>query len=189
MKPVNEMSLGELAAYVSSHLRNNGIRAILSGGACVSIYSENRYQSFDLDFIENIASTRMRLKDVMEKIGFTEYNRYYKNPDTQFFVEFPPGPLSVGDEPAGKPFEISLDTGTLLLLSPTDCVKDRLSGYFHWNDKPCLDQAVLVAQKNPVEINEIERWSKNEGKADEFAKIKSLLTEKPGSKPDIRKRK
>jgi hypothetical protein len=45
MKPVNEMSLGELAAYVSSHLRNNGIRAVLSGGACVSIYSENRYHN------------------------------------------------------------------------------------------------------------------------------------------------
>jgi hypothetical protein len=189
VKPVKEMSLGELAAYVSSHVRNNGIRAILSGGACVSIYSENRYQSFDLDFIENIASTRRKLKDVMAKIGFTEYNRYYKNSDTQFFVEFPPGPLTVGDEPAGKPFEISCDTGTLLLLSPTDCVKDRLAGYYHWKDKPCLDQAVLVAQKNPIEINEIERWSKNEGKADEFAKVKSLLTKKPGTKPGIRKRK
>lgn len=181
------MSLGELAAYVSSHVRKNNIRAVLSGGACVSIYSENRYQSFDLDFVENISSTRNRLKNVMAEIGFMEHHRYYKNPDTQFFVEFPPGPLTVGDEPVVKPFEISLETGTLLLLSPTDCVKDRLAGYYHWKDKPCLDQAVLVAEKNSVELNEIRRWSENEGKLEEFRKIEPLLTKK--LEPKIKKRK
>jgi hypothetical protein len=187
VKPVREMSIGELAAYVSGHLQKNGIRAVLSGGACVSIYSENRYQSFDLDFIENISSTRNKLKTVMERIGFTDHHRYYKNPDTQFFVEFPPGPLTVGEEPVAQPFEISLETGTLLLLSPTDCVKDRLAGYYHWKDQPCLEQAILVAEKNPVEISEIRRWSEGEGKLEEFKKIKPLLTKK--FKPRARKGK
>lgn len=43
MKPVKEMSLGELAAYVCTHLQKYGIHCVLSGGVCVSIYTENRY--------------------------------------------------------------------------------------------------------------------------------------------------
>ena len=46
--------------------------------------------------------------------------------------------------------EISLETGTLLLLSPTDCVKDRLAAYFFWNDRLSLAQALGVAARNAV---------------------------------------
>ena len=50
MKLIKEMSLGELAAFVNTQIKKNGIDCVLTGGACVSIYTENRYQSFDLDF-------------------------------------------------------------------------------------------------------------------------------------------
>lgn len=42
------ISLKDLAGYVSEQLRIKGIDTILVGGACVTIYSENRYQSYDL---------------------------------------------------------------------------------------------------------------------------------------------
>ena len=45
------ITLKELAGYVSEGLRTRGIETILVGGACVTIYSENRYQSFDLDYV------------------------------------------------------------------------------------------------------------------------------------------
>ena len=35
----------EIAAAVSETLRSHGITAVMSGGGCVSVYSENRYQS------------------------------------------------------------------------------------------------------------------------------------------------
>ena len=35
MKAVSQMSLGELAAYVSSHLESKGIQVVLSGGGFV----------------------------------------------------------------------------------------------------------------------------------------------------------
>ena len=50
MKKIKEMSLGELAAYVCTHLQKNDIHCVLTGGACVSIYTENRYKSYDSDF-------------------------------------------------------------------------------------------------------------------------------------------
>lgn len=99
MKMVREMTLGELAAFVCSHLKKNGIDVVLSGGACVSIYSMNKYQSYDLDFIENITTSRNKLKEVLREINFIEDHRYFRNPETKFFLEFPPGPLAIGDEP------------------------------------------------------------------------------------------
>jgi murein DD-endopeptidase len=44
-------ALIELATLVSEALERAGIVATLSGGAAVSIYSENRYLSEDLDFV------------------------------------------------------------------------------------------------------------------------------------------
>lgn len=51
MKSVNSMSIGELGAYVCSHLAKNEIYCVLSGGACVSIYSENKYLSYEIQGI------------------------------------------------------------------------------------------------------------------------------------------
>ena len=99
MKNIEEMNIGELAAYVCSHLRSQGIKCVLSGGACVSIYSDNRYQSKDIDFIENSSTPRKLLSEALSKIGFYEENRYYKHEQTDFFIEFPAGPLSIGSEP------------------------------------------------------------------------------------------
>ena len=176
MKSIKEMTNAELAAFVESHLRNKGIDVILSGGACVSIYSSNRYVSMDLDLINTRFAKRRRIRDAMREIGFSEEGRYFKHPDTEFFIEFPGGPLSVGDEPVKEIVELKLDTGTLRMISPTDCVKDRLAGYYYWDDLQCLDQAVLVASSNEISMEEIERWSKVVGKLEDFNSFKGRIT-------------
>ena len=61
MKSLSEMSVGEVAAYVAEHLRQSDIYVVLTGGSCVSIYTDNRYLSYDLDFIEEGRSTRNRI--------------------------------------------------------------------------------------------------------------------------------
>lgn len=55
MKPLLWKKLGirEAAAAMCSHLQESGIEASLVGGACVSIYSDNAYESFDLDFVSH----------------------------------------------------------------------------------------------------------------------------------------
>ncbi len=175
MKPLAEMTIGELAAFICTHLKKNSIEVVLSGGACVSIYTRNRYQSYDLDFIENIPTSRKKLKDVLKQIGFIEEHRYFRNPKTPFFLEFPPGPLSIGDEPVSETIEKEFSTGLLRLISPTDCIKDRLAAFYHWNDRQSLEQAILVARECSVDITEIERWSMKEGRAREFAEIRGHL--------------
>jgi len=168
MKAISEMSREELAAYVCTHLKKCGIEITLTGGSCVSIYSQNQYSSMDLDFIEKVYSKREFLAKCLTGIGFYEENRYFKHPETDLFVEFPPGPLAVGNEPITDIVTIETDTGDLRIISPTECVKDRLAAYYFWNDLQCLDQAILVSKHNNINIAEIKRWSVKEGEEEKF---------------------
>jgi hypothetical protein len=71
--------------------------------------------------------------------------------------------------------EKDFSTGLLRLISPTDCIKDRLAAYYHWNDRQSLDQAILVALECEIDLGEIERWSTKEGRSNEFADIRARL--------------
>lgn len=178
MKPVKKMSLGELAAYVCTHLNRNNIRCVLSGGACISIYTNNTYQSYDIDFIENAGTSRKVIKNVLAEIDFKEKNRYFINKETKFFIEFPTGPLSIGSEQVIDINELKFSTGKLFLLTPTDSVKDRLAAYYHWNDKQALQQAIWVAENQTINLREIRRWSYAESHPEKYESIKGLLKNK-----------
>jgi len=171
MKSIQEMTQAEVGAFVQSHLREKGIQVVLSGGASVAIYTNGRYVSQDLDLINVYAVNRRTIRKAMNEIGFNEEGRYFRHPDSRFNVEFPPGPLTVGEEPVRQVDEIELATRTLRIVSPTDCVKDRLAAYYHWCDQQCLSQAQLVAEERENDLAEIRRWSKVEGKQAEFEKM------------------
>ena len=168
MKKIKNMSQVELAAYVQDSLQAEGIQVVLSGGSVVSFYSSNKYVSKDLDLINTSFSKRSKIKAVMEGLGFHEQGRYFIHPETTFFIEFPDGPLSVGEEPVKEISEFQLSTGTLRVLSPTDCVKDRLCAFYFWSDLQGLEQAILVTRNQQVDLKEIKRWSKVEGKEEDF---------------------
>lgn len=169
------LTIGELAAYIAEHLRSKGIETVLVGGACISIYSANEYSSFDLDFIITGSSTRQKVRAALTEINFTEENRYFINPQTPFFVEFPSGPLAIGDEPPTEISTLIFSTGNLQLLSPTDCVKDRLAAFYHWKDRQSLEQAILIGRDHAIDIADVRRWSVNEGFAEIFEENVALM--------------
>jgi hypothetical protein len=175
MKQIRNMSQAELAAYIQNNLENEGIKVVLSGGSAVSFYSSDQYVSKDLDLINTNFARHSKIKSEMEDLGFEEKGRYFVNPETQFFVEFPDGPLSVGEEPVKEISEFPLATGILRVLSPTDCVKDRLCAFYFWNDQQGLAQAILVAKSQEVDLREVKRWSKVEGKEQEFEAFRKKL--------------
>jgi hypothetical protein len=173
------LTIGELAAYIAGHLHNKGIETVLVGGACISIYSANEYSSFDLDFVITGSTTRQKLRAALAEIDFTEENRYFVNPQTPFFVEFPSGPLAIGAEPPSEIRTLRFSTGNLRLLSPTDCVKDRLAAFYHWKDQQSFEQAILIARDHTINIEEVGRWSVNEGFAEVYEKnVAKRLSEK-----------
>jgi hypothetical protein len=172
----------ELAGFVCEHLAKRGIGVVLSGGACVAHYSNGKYVSMDLDFVNEGFVKRATITAAMAEIGFAERRRYFRHPDSEYLVEFPPGPLGVGEEKVRQVLDLKTRTGTVRIISPTDCVKDRLAGYYHWDDLPCLEQAILVAQANDVDLDDLARWSEREGKAKEFAAVRAKLTRR--AQPD-----
>jgi hypothetical protein len=171
------MTQAELGAYVQSHLGANGIDVVLSGGAVVAIYTSGRYVTRDLDLVNRYSAGRPAIRAVMQELRFREEARHFQHPDSDFLVEFPPGPLSIGEEEITDIVELKTETGTLRTISPTDCVKDRLAWYYHFGDRQCLSQAVLVAQEHAIDMADIGRWSEGEGKLAGFEKIRNLLEE------------
>ena len=76
MKSINKMTLGELAAFIDSHLRKNGINVVLSGGASVAIYSDHKYVSKDIDFIARFTIDHAKVESTMKKLGFELRGKY-----------------------------------------------------------------------------------------------------------------
>jgi hypothetical protein len=163
-----DISICDLAIFLCDHLANRGIETVLSGGACVSIYTKNKFLSYDLDFVLLDSSHKKRISKILEKIGFRPAGRHFRHSDTPFIVEFLSPPLSVGEEPVKKIQTIEENERKLKLLSPADCVKDRLAAYYHWNDRPSLEQAVMVSLAQSVDLKEIKRWSSKEGMGDKY---------------------
>ena len=172
---IKGISIKDLAIYLSDYLRKNNIETVLSGGACVVIYTKSKFISYDLDFVLLNYTDRKKIKSVLEKINFKEEGIYFRHKDSPFFIDFLSPPLSIGEQPVKEITSIKKGNKVLKLLSPTDCVNDRLAAYYHWNDKQSLDQAILVCKDNHVDLTEVERWSENEGMKNKFDNIKKHL--------------
>ena len=176
MRKINKQTtLVELAHIICSVLRENRINAVLTGGAVVTIYTQNEYQSYDLGFITS--SSLDTLCSVLINIGFEKKGRYFCSKDTDYYIEFPPPPLSVGDYIIRETNEIENEYGYLRLLTPTHCVMDRLAAFYFWNDRQSLEQALMVARRNKICFKEIEEWSKKEQSIDKYRLFISLLKE------------
>lgn len=186
------MGIQELAQHTYQGLKALGMEVTLSGGACVSIYTENAYQSGDLDFIRKMTVGFESVSEAMAGLGFSRKGRHFVHPESDFYVEFPPPPLTVGEEAPKEVKEYVLESPrgriAVRMLSPTDCVKDRLCGFFFWNDRQSLDQAVLVAISRKVDLPEVERWAKKEGMKERCSEFLAALKKKRVSSKQGRKK-
>jgi len=177
MKEPNWPSCSEkqLWEYVASYLASNGIQTVMVGGSVVAIYSNGLYQSGDIDLIQSDV-TRATLTDVLKEISFYPEGRLFRHPlCPHLYLDFPPGPVAIGDDYHIQPEEQEINGQVIQLLSPTDCIKDRLASYIHFGNRDTLDQAVLVGQKQRVNKKEIKIWCDNESRPDAYSDWLRLL--------------
>ena len=169
MKITESTKLTELAVIISGALEQNGIIATLSGGAAVSIYSKNQYQSADLDFVTTALIDE--LKEALEPLGFIHSGNprlsVFDHPATAWYIEFPPAPLAFGGTYVDPSSCARLKTnfGGLRIITPTQSVMDRLIAAAAWNEPQSLEQALLVVahQIDKIDWEELDRWVINEG--------------------------
>jgi len=171
-----ETTLQELAALVSQTLEHAGIPATLSGGAAVSLYSDNEYQSHDLDFVSSEQLTV--IGDAIAPLGFYRVGkaRQFEHADTLWYVEFPPGPVAFGDTHIHHDDVPILETeyGPLRIVTPTQIIMDRVAAYVYWKDNQSLDQAIMVASRQDVDWPTLYEWAERNGiDAAEIDKLKS----------------
>lgn len=160
----------EIAFLVCTALHQKGLTGVLVGGAAAHIYAPNEYVSHDLDLILSLWSEDRAARDVLAELGYKSDGKNLRHDSSAFTVEFPPGPLAVGEEPI-KTWDTLREGEQLLhILTPTDCVRDRLAGYLFWHDRQSLSAAVSVARTHAdkVDLRIVEAWSRREGELERF---------------------
>jgi len=170
-------SLEELAVLVSTALAEAGIVATLSGGAAVSIYSDNAYESADLDFVTS--EGHKMLASVIGELGFVRYqgSRLFEHSDCEWLVEFPPGPLGFGDTIVDAKDIPLLGTkyGQLRIITPTLSILDRLAAYWYHGDNQTWDQALEVAKRQEIDWDYVYDWASSERQnKEEIDKLRKL---------------
>ncbi|MCB1109402.1 MAG: nucleotidyltransferase [Chlamydiia bacterium] len=172
---LKKISLENLAGLVSQKLQEHGIDNILVGGACVSIYTQNLYQSYDLDFITY--ESMKNIEKALEELDFKRKGNAFTHRDCKFFIEFVSPPVAIGHEPIEKFHHHKTPIGTIKMLTATDSVKDRLASFYHWRDTQSLDQAILICQdrSNDVKMHELKTWSEKEGFSTQYQEFRKKL--------------
>ena len=174
MKLSAQSPLADVAVAVGDALRRAGIRGVLTGGACASLYSGGVYQSVDVDFVLAGPCTVGNLDHALAPLGFQRKGDRYVHPQVPFFVEFPAGPLGIGEDFRIRPVWRSRRAAKTLALSATDACRDRLAAFYHWNDRQSLAAAVAIAMRNRVALRKVRDWSRREGQLVGYA---GFLTE------------
>lgn len=135
----------------------------------MSIYIKFRYVSQDLDFV-TIALVN-ELQSVLEPLEFRHTGRprlsVFEHPNTNWYLEFPPAPLSFGGTYVDPSQCALIDTGfgNLRIITPTHSIMDRLIAAAAWNEPQSLEQALLVAehQLKKIDWENLDQWVVSEG--------------------------
>jgi len=177
---INALSRAELAALVVETLAARGIEVVLVGGSCVCLYTNERFASFDLDFVDLSYSRKRQIADALKEIGFHSQgaSRYFERDGCQWSLEFPSAPLAVGHEQitADRVADLKTSQGTVRLLSPTDCVKDRLLWWYLERDGQCQEQALDIARNHAINWEDLAAWHAAEGYAHLFDTFQDSAT-------------
>jgi hypothetical protein len=168
MNLTKRSSLADVARCVGRALRETGVRAVLTGGACASLHSRGAYQSSDLDFVLQNTVSRATLDAAMARAGFRRSGNHYEHPKAVFFVEFPAGPLAIGGDVQIQPITVRIRGFGIAALSPTDSCRDRLAAFYHWNDRQSLKAAIAIGRRHRIDLQAIRAWSTREGALQRF---------------------
>lgn len=170
--------LENVAAAVGDALRRRGITAVLTGGACATVFSGGAYQSLDVDLVIVGSARQSDVDAAMAGLGFSRQGNRFVHPDSPFFVEFPRGPLAIGADHAIRPVPLSVGRARTLSLSATDSCRDRLAAFYYWDDLGSLDAAVAIAVRNRVSMEKVRAWSESEGMSEKYDRFRAALRQR-----------
>ena len=151
-------TLEELWRHVSSHLAFHGIEVTLVGGGVATIYSHGKYMSGDLDFVFGWANNHKEIKLALREIGFHATTRVFSRKGCSFTMDFSSPPVDIGEKNDPEIEEKKEGKNTIRILTPTECIKDRLHKAFYWKDELALQAALAVAQSQTFSLEKVKNF-------------------------------
>jgi hypothetical protein len=173
----SDTPLRDVAFEVCTALDRAGTTAVLTGGAAAALYAPEAIQSYDLDFILHLGGSGGAPVRALEALGYRRTGEHYTHVVNRFILEFPQGPLAIGNELIKTWDTLREGDRVLYILSPTDSCRDRLAAFFHFRDRSALEsaRAIYAAQAERIDLARIRRWSRREGAAKGFKEFEALI--------------
>lgn len=161
-------TLTDVAYAVCTALAQRGFVAVLTGGSAATVYAPEAYVSRDLDFVLTLKGTDG--EEALRSLGFARAGNFYRHAQTPFTLDFPKGPLAVGEEVITQWSTQRRGEKVLHVLKPQDSVRDRLASWLFWNDLNGLEQALAVhlARETEVSLDALRAWADREGQPRPF---------------------
>jgi len=176
-----QSSLADVCFAVAGALEAHGIAAVLTGGSAATLYAPHVYASLDADFVLDRDEPLDEIAAALAPIGFRRNgrSRIFAHSKTEYTVDFPRGPLAVGGDYVYETASLTLGDTSLRILSRSDCIRDRLAHFYHWDDYTALNAAVGVAVASPVDVDmgTIRAWSAREGHIEKFSEFEHRLVQ------------
>jgi hypothetical protein len=162
-------TLEDVCFGVALVLDRCSIEAVLTGGSAATIYAPHAYTSLDADFVLANFPDRESLRLALAELGFVPSATLgmFEHQHSKFTIDFPKGPLAVGGDYIHEVAILERANVRLRILTPTDCVRDRLAHYYYWGDYTALKAAVGVAQsqRDSVDLSKLRAWTERESGA------------------------
>jgi hypothetical protein len=157
-------SLRRVAFAIGTVLARAGIEAVLCGGSAATFYAPDAYQSEDLDFVLASDTDGSDVRTALASLGYRFRNGMFSQDASRFTVEFPRGPLMIGNGLVVDVLTLHEDDSILQIISPTDAVCDRLNKYAAWDDFSALRAAVGIARAADVNLAAVRAFLEREGR-------------------------
>lgn len=179
VKKINWNSEKEVWIEVARALKRANLDVLLVGGSVVSVYTEGVYQSGDIDLVPTklISIPYDQIENELNRIGYNKIKgqRQFHRDGSRVFVEFVSPPPGIGDDYNIKPDKLVVGDESFFILSPTDCVRDRLASFIHWKNRDALDQAALVALKQKISYSKVKKFCIDEGAEYAYTEFMDLV--------------
>jgi hypothetical protein len=163
-----DSTLADVCFAVSAALHEHGMSGVLTGGSAAAVYAPQSYMSNDADFVLDNDEPLDNVSAALAPLGFLRdgRSRIFYHPQSQFTVDFPKGPLSVGGDYISETAVLQREGVTLRVLTRRDCVRDRLAHFYYWDDYTALNAAVSVAAELAnADLDALCKWTQRESPA------------------------
>jgi hypothetical protein len=159
-----EATLRDVAFAIGTALDREGAHAVLCGGSAATFYAPDVYQSEDLDFVLTFGSDDgPAARKALESLGYRFKSGMFFHEASHFTVEFPRGPLAIGNDIVTETETVREGDRILHIVSATDVVRDRLNKYAAWDDFSALRAAIGVALEVRVDLDAVRDFMRRAG--------------------------